>query len=111
MNPPLYAAGRLLRLTSVDGEDHLVTDAEHCAGLERRTGNFFALCGSLVEAAPMVEPPCAICRVCLGVRRAMVVVAQASRDLQRGERKRHRRRGGLRSWLRRPFSAITFALT
>jgi hypothetical protein len=47
-----------------DGLDHAVCDDAMVAGIDEGNGRFRALCGVVVPAAPMIEPPGRRCRRC-----------------------------------------------
>ncbi|MGH3922325.1 MAG: hypothetical protein ACRDTT_05560 [Pseudonocardiaceae bacterium] len=72
----------------VDGQAHDVTDENVAAG---RTGEYLALCGYRVVAAPLVAPvgrPCAKCT-------AVLVAAHQPQPSRPVRRVRHRQRGWL----------------
>jgi len=50
------------------GVDHLVSSAELDRVQQRQPGTYLALCGALIDPAPLVQPPSGRCGVC--IRRA-----------------------------------------
>lgn len=49
---------------AVDGRDHLISDQATQAGLAADHGQYVAICGHVVLAAPMVVPPGPTCFDC-----------------------------------------------
>lgn len=76
----------LVRVTCVeDGRDHLVTPDAMAAGLKQRAGRYRALCGHVVTAGGMAQPPGPPCKSC-GTQ------LRASNSRPRcGRHRRHRR--------------------
>jgi len=50
--------------SSADGRDHLISEQAMTSGLTAGHGDYTALCGRVVVAAPMVAPPGPTCLDC-----------------------------------------------
>ena len=46
------------------GVDHLVSSAELDRAPQRQPGTYLALCGAMIDPAPLVEPPSGRCSAC-----------------------------------------------
>lgn len=80
----------------LDGCDHAVTQHEQATGIRRADGRYQAVCGHVVIAAPMLQPPGAPCRACHAALRPRSILPNPDdRPRPRG----HRRAGWLRRWL------------
>lgn len=84
---------------ALDGADHAVTDDRMAAGISSDTGLYEALCGARFAAAPMVYPPCPLCRTCLAFLGARATMRDL--DHRMGAAARHRRSGLLGRLFRR----------
>ncbi|WP_165777597.1 hypothetical protein [Amycolatopsis antarctica] len=60
---------RSLRLTALDGVEHLVGQAEHDLGIARRAGRFRARCGTVFLVAPMCAGGLRSCPGCAATGR------------------------------------------
>lgn len=78
-----------------DRLEHEVTDEDACAA---RRGEYPALCGVVVVAAPMIAEAGAPCPDCA----AIIASHRAAAETAAGQRPRHRRRGLLWRLFRRP---------
>jgi len=50
--------------STADGRDHLISEQAMTSGLEEGHGDYVAICGRVVVAAPMVVPPGPTCLDC-----------------------------------------------
>jgi hypothetical protein len=81
-------------VTDLDGADHLVSDHEMTAAIERGQGIFVGLCASEFVAAPMADEPLTGCFLCQAARRALAQKARP--DYQEA---RHHSRRKTASWI------------
>jgi hypothetical protein len=79
-------------ITAVDQSEHAIDEAVYAAGLDR-TGEYEAVCGTVVLAADMAAGPLHNCIAC----KAYIAARHSSCSLE--TRTEHRRRGPFR-WLR-----------
>lgn len=74
-----------------DGLDHAVSDDAMIAGIDEGRGRFHSLCGAIVPAAPMIEPPGRRCGRCSEILYTPVRQAEPERrGCRRPRRPRHR---------------------
>ncbi|MGQ0773894.1 MAG: hypothetical protein ACT4NY_05670 [Pseudonocardiales bacterium] len=78
--------------STVDGRDHLVGEQAMTVGLLAGHGDYLAICGRVVVAAPMVVPPGRTCWECETARHRSIIV---------GTGRTRRRRRGVVAWLLR----------
>ncbi|MGH3913526.1 MAG: hypothetical protein ACRDTC_08960 [Pseudonocardiaceae bacterium] len=76
-----------------DGRNHLISEQATATGLAAGHGEYIALCGHLVVAAPLVVPPGATCFDCETALHRMTTTSVTT----------HRRRGPVARLLRRCF--------
>ena len=93
---PLRTARPATMTSTADGRDHLISDQATATGLAAGHGEYVAICGRVVVAAPLVLPPGPTCldcetalhRITTGTHRRRGLVARLLR----------RRFPGARSW-------------
>lgn len=88
-------------VTGSDGLDHAVRDDAMVAGIDEGHGRYQAVCGALVSAAPMIEPPGRRCRRCSEQLYTPVQEARPADRVRHTKGPRHRLPGAGRGPLAR----------
>lgn len=70
--------------STADGRDHLISEQATAAGLAAGRGEYVALCGHLVMAAPLVVPPGPTCVDCEAAQHRITTTSIASAQHRRG---------------------------